>query len=85
MARAQRSLLKGVLAQGLPRIVVDHGRVSARLMFRLDEQASPAAVLGQARVLRLRAMPVQARSPEFLHLQTTITSQVEITFKAVTD
>ena len=74
-----------MLAQGLPRIVVDHGRVSARLMFSVDQQTATPGALGQARVLRLRATPVQAHSPAFLRLQTQITSEVEISFKTVTD
>ena len=85
LARTQRNLLQGVLAQGLPRIVVDHGRVSARLMFSVDQQTATPGALGQARVLRLRATPVQAHSPAFLRLQTQITSEVEISFKTVTN
>jgi hypothetical protein len=90
LARAQRGLLQDVLARGLPQIMVDHGRVTARLMFSLDEGAAappgPAAGLpGLSGSLRLRATPVHARSPEFLRLQTNITGEVEITFKTVTD
>ena len=90
LAHEQRQLLQNVLARGLPQIMVDHGRVNARLMFSLDEGAaeSPSAAAGlpgQRASLRLRATPVHARSPEFLRLQTNITGEVEITFKTVTD
>lgn len=93
LASAQRSLLQRVLDRGLPRIMVDHGRVSARLMFSVDDHNAAAAAVGTApagltslgRSLRLRATPVHAGSPEFLRLQTNITGEVEITFKTVTD
>jgi hypothetical protein len=92
LASAQRGLLQRVLDRGLPRILVDHGRVSARLMFSVDDSSTaaaaatgPAALTSLGRGLRLRATPVHARSPEFLRLQTNITGEVEITFKTVTD
>jgi hypothetical protein len=79
LARQQRGLLQTVLERGLPRLLVDHGRVSARLMFSVDETGDSSGGL------RLRATPVQARSPEFLRLQTNITSEVEISFKTVSE
>jgi len=79
LAHQQRSLLQAVLQRGLPRLLVDHGRVSARLMFSVDQTSNAGTGL------RLRAMPVQARSPEFLRLQTDITSEVEISFKTISD
>lgn len=89
LAQAQRALLQATLARGLPRLLVDHGRVSARLMFSIDESAgaaSAAPLLSRVGMApRLRVMPVQARGPEFLRLQTNITSEVEITFKTVTE
>lgn len=86
LAREQRALLQTVVDRGLPRIAVDHGRVSARLLFSVDRGGVPATALpGVPRGPRLLAMPVHARSPEFLRLQTDITSEVEITFKTVSD
>jgi hypothetical protein len=90
LAREQRGLLQAVLARGLPRVVVDHGRVSARLMFSMDEGRTTTpeggrALPGLGPVPRLRATPVHARHPEFLRLQTQVTSEVEITFKTVSD
>jgi hypothetical protein len=97
LARTQRALLQAALARGLPRVVVDHGRVSARLMFQVDSGTSPSPTssptssptTGLAHALRasprLSARPVQAHDPAFLRLQTQITGEVEITFKTVTD
>lgn len=90
LAREQRGLLQTVLARGLPRVVVDHGRVSARLVFSIDEGSAVApaaggALAGAGPVPRLRATPVQVRNPEFLRLQTQVTSEVEITFKTLSD
>lgn len=86
LAREQRGLLQAVLARGLPRVVVDHGRVSARLMFSLDQQGTATAALPGARpVPRLVATPVHTRQPEFLRLSTQVTSEVEITFKTISD
>ena len=90
LAHEQRQLLQNVLARGLPQIMVDHGRVNARLMFSIDEGAAVSAgaaagLPGQSGSLRLRATPVHARSPGFRRLQTNITGEVEITFKTVTD
>lgn len=90
LARDQRRLLQAVLERGLPQIMVDHGRVNARLMFSLDQgaaapSAAAAGLPGQGGSLRLRATPVHPRSPEFLRLQTHITGEVEISFKTVSD
>lgn len=90
LAREQRALLQTVLAQGLPRVVVDHGRVSARLVFSMDERSAPAAgaavaLPGRGPAPHLRVTPVQVRNPEFLRLQTQVTSEVEITFKTLSD
>ena len=89
LAQAQRTVLQAVLGRGLPRLLVDHGRVSARLMFSIDEAAGAAPdaapLSGVGPRPRLRVTPVHARGPEFLRLQTDITSEVEITFKSVTE
>lgn len=91
LAREQRGLLQAVLARGLPRVVVDHGRVSARLVFSVDDvdeatvPVAAHALPALGRVPRLRATPVHPRNPEFLRLQTQVTSEVEITFKTVSD
>lgn len=87
LAREQRGLLQAVLARGLPQVVVDHGRVSARLMFSLDQPQGAAnpALPGARPVPRLVATPVHTRQPEFLRLSTQVTSEVEISFKTVSD
>ncbi len=89
LAQTQRGVLQAALGRGLPRILVDHGRVSARLMFSVEEDVAvaPAASLltGLGARPRLRVTAVHARGPEFLRLQTQITSEVEITFKSMTE
>jgi len=89
LAGEQRALLQATLDRGLPRLLVDHGRVSARLMFSVEQGAGGTSVSpllsGVGASARLRVTPVHARGPEFLRLQTNVTSEVEIAFKTVTE
>jgi len=84
LAVRQQSALKSMVARGMPRVLVDHGRVSAKLTFRLDQQQ--AAVAGATALpfkSKLQVQPVNSRGPEYFSLKTDITSEVEITFKTI--
>jgi hypothetical protein len=86
LAVRQQSALKNMTARGVPRVLVDHGRVSAKLTFRLDQlQTSTAGTPTVPFKNKLRVQPVNSRGPEYLSLKTDITSEVEITFKTIID
>lgn len=70
---------KAILARGVPRVLVDHGKVSARMTMHLQNTATgPNSLPG-----RLLVRPVNASGAEFLTMKTDITSEMEITFKTV--
>lgn len=92
LARDKQQLLQAMLARGLPRVLVDHGRVNAKITLSLDEGTASPAAATRASALptglatrRLRVAPVHVRGPEFLRLKADITSEIDITFKTVTD
>jgi hypothetical protein len=82
------NLLKVVIARGIPRVYVDNGHISSKLMLRLEvESSAPANTTGSRisglGIRRLIAQPVNANRPEFLTLKADVLSEVEITFKTV--
>jgi len=89
-ARLQEALSR-VRSRGVPRVHVDHGRILAKLTLRLEQGAlgpgarAPGALTAAPLAARLLVKPVNARSPEFLTLRADVTSEIDITFKTVTE
>jgi hypothetical protein len=92
LADRQQAALKSLAGRGFPRVLVDHGRISARLTFRLTEKdttstgvknAASIAGIALPATTRLRVQPINTKGPEILGLKTDITSEVEITFKTI--
>ena len=88
LAMQHLNLLKVVIARGIPRVYVDNGHISSKLMLRLEvESSAPANTTGSRisglGIRRLIAQPVNANRPEFLTLKADVLSKIEITFKTV--
>jgi hypothetical protein len=82
-------VLKTVVTRGIPRVVVDNGHVTAKLMLRFESNStSPQETTGTKisplGVRKLFAQPVNVNRPEFLTLKADVLGEVEITFKTVT-
>jgi hypothetical protein len=84
------SVLKTVLARGIPRVYVDNGHIKSKLMLRLETGSSAgtnAATTGSKiaglGIRKLVVQPVNASKPEFLTLKADVLSEVELTFKTV--
>jgi len=81
-------LLKAVVARGIPRVYVDNGHISSKLMLRLEAETSTqtsttGSKISGTGIRRLIAQPVNVNRPEFLSLKADVLGEVEITFKTV--
>ena len=88
LAAQHLNLLKAVVARGIPRVYVDNGHISSKLMLRLEAETTTQANTTGSRISgigirRLIAQPVNVNRPEFLSLKADVLSEVEITFKTV--
>jgi len=90
LATQHLSLLRQVIARGIPRVYVDNGHIKSKLMLRLETQtvtdtktATTGSRIAALGVRKLIAQPVNATKPEFLTLKADVLSEVEITFKTV--
>jgi hypothetical protein len=95
LALSRQERILAAIAHGIPRVYVDHGRVSAKLTMTMEDSGSvplakdsamkttgaAAPLISQQR--RLLVRPVNVNHPEFLSLKTDVISEVEITFKTV--
>lgn len=87
-----RNSLQNTLKNGIPRVYVDHGRISAKLTLRMEAQERPALnspLIGTPPAenllvaQRLLVRPINTRGPEYLALKTDVTSEIEVTFKTI--
>ncbi|WP_334110391.1 hypothetical protein [Thermodesulfitimonas autotrophica] len=89
VALRQQESLRALIARGIPRVYIDHGRVAAKLTFRFEERRegkqAPGEIVypGRPFPVRLLVQPVNTRGPEFLTLKADVTSEVELTFKTI--
>jgi hypothetical protein len=90
LAEQHLSVLKVVIARGIPRVYVDNGHISSKLTLRFEADTSAPASLATtgsriagAGFRKIIAQPVSANRPEYLSLNADILSEVEITFKTV--
>jgi hypothetical protein len=93
LAKPQLSLLQAMAPKGFPKVLVDNGRVSSKIVFKLYEEkdaaptVSPAIIPGvtfaQLPMKKFMVSPVHAKGPEYLSLKADIVGEVEITFKTI--
>ncbi|MEW5949475.1 MAG: hypothetical protein AB1711_08715 [Thermodesulfobacteriota bacterium] len=93
LAASYRDTLLLMFQKGIPRVMIDHGKINTKLSFYLtnvmekgEETKSklPAAFISKLSLPRLTVKPVSNRTPEFLTLKVDVIGEVEITFKTVT-
>ena len=83
------SVLKTVVARGVPRVYVDNGHITSKLTLRFETGTTApttnttASRIAGVNLPRLVAQPVNANRPEYLTLKADVLSEVEITFKTV--
>jgi hypothetical protein len=90
LASQHLTLLRSVVARGIPRVYVDNGHIKSKLMLRLETQSATTAPststggrIAGLGIRKLIAQPINATKPEFLTLKADVLSEVEITFKTV--
>jgi hypothetical protein len=90
LAKQHLTVLKTVIARGIPRVYVDNGRITSKLTlsFQADTTATTLASTTGSRIAgtgirKITAQPVSANRPEYLTLKTDVLSEIEITFKTV--
>ncbi len=100
LAERQQANIRQMVQRGIPRVVVDHGKVNAKINFQFS-QSTPATtsvtqpvISGSGRDLKTAApflMPmklsvkaVDFRQPEIARLMVNVVGEVEITFKTIT-
>jgi hypothetical protein len=86
LAAAQElAALQTIVSRGIPRVYIDHGKIAAKMMIKVEEGTVSAFTRGARPAFKnLIVQPVNASRPEFLSLKTDIISEVEITFKSIT-
>ncbi len=97
LAEARRNIMLQMVRRGMPRVVVDHGKVNAKLTFQLSKETGTAqpkvaeAIKGVSPLLQIRTLPgltvrpVEMWRPEVARLNINIVGEVEITFKTVSE
>lgn len=82
----QTGLLQ-MVRHGIPRVVVDHGRVNAKLFFQFSSsgQAAESPRLQTAVLPQLVVRAVELRRPEVARLTVNVVGEVDITFKTISE
>ena len=88
LAAKQLENLLQLVRRGIPRVVVDHGRVNTKLTFHLSQAQKSAPLMPISRPLapfKLTVKPADLRRPELLRLSVNLVGEVEITFKTISE
>lgn len=92
LAASYRDTLLLMFQKGVPRVMVDHGKINTKLSFYLTNVIEkgeetkpnlPATFISKPSLPRLTVKPVSNRTPEFLGLKVDVIGEVEITFKTI--
>ncbi len=89
LAKRQQEFLAIMLNNGMPRVFVDNGRISAKLTINFDRSNQSYTgktinkLVPQVLSQGLRVKPVNSSGPEFFTLKSNITSEIEINFKTL--
>ena len=96
LAGDQVAALQRLVARGFPRIVVDSGRISAKLTFQVTQESPARAGVRSPRAsapapgrrllpaYKLTVRQADERSPQAGQLKVDVFGEVEVTFKTVT-
>jgi hypothetical protein len=88
LAAQQLSIIRTVIARGIPRVYVDHGHITSKLSLRFETNTTTTTTSTlpfkiNVGVPKIIAQPVNANRPEYLSLKADVLSEIEITFKTV--
>lgn len=88
LAKQHLTVLKTVIARGIPRVYVDNGHITSKLTLRFETNtagtpASSGSKIAGTSIPKIVAQPISTNRPEFLTLKADVLSEVEITFKTV--
>jgi type II secretory pathway pseudopilin PulG len=88
LAKQHLSILKTVVARGIPRVIVDNGHITSKLTLRVEADTTTTSSTTGSKIAgtgirKLFAQPVNPNRPEYLTLKADVLSEVEITFKTV--
>ena len=92
LARQQLDALRRTVSRGIPRVYVDHGHITAKLLLRLEEapetappkpSVPPSLKTVSTAFRKVMVQSVNVNKPEFLSLKADVLSEIEITFKTV--
>jgi hypothetical protein len=89
LAANYKDTIETMLQKGMPRVLVDHGRINTKFSFYLTEgkeetkPKSSTTFISKSAFSRLSVRPVSNRTPEFLGLKVNVIGEVEITFKTI--
>lgn len=89
LAASYKEIIATMLQKGMPRVLVDHGKINTKLSFYLTEgkegvKPKPSmSFISKSTLPRLTVRPVSNRTPEFLTLTVNVIGEVEITFKTI--
>lgn len=87
LAAEQHANILQLMRRGIPRVVVDHGRVNAKLFF----QFTSGGTTGGGTKLQREVLPqlvvkaVELRRPEVARLTVNVVGEVDITFKTISE
>lgn len=87
LAAEHRNNMLQMMRRGIPRVIVDHGHINAKLFFQLASggTGTMTSALRTATLPRLVVKPVEVQRPEVARLTVNIVGEVEITFKTVSE
>lgn len=79
VGRRMQEYFKSLADNGVPRIQVDSGKISARLSVRVEERQSGEDGYSKRMVVR----PVSATSPDILNKKANLAGELEINFRTI--
>jgi hypothetical protein len=76
-----------MMRSGIPRIVIDHGRVNTKLFFQFSSGGigKGSSTLQRGTLPQLMVKAVELRRPEVARLTVNVVGEVEITFKTISE
>lgn len=80
LGRRMQDHIKTLKDAGVPRLLIDSGRISARLAVRMEEREAGDLGAGKRIVVR----PLSMRNPEVLRIKADLAAEIEIHFRTIT-